>query len=512
MKKLKKLNCVYIFYMFLMIIVMFSNLFLSNRTYAAKSKLTSSNIILLSIGIVIYFTIYIAILFFLKKRQEVNKNRINKILLVWSFLFVIILFFVGRSYSFETDWDVKFIIDNAKIIANGEIELLDNYYYSIYPNNVLITVIFSIAFKIANFTGVSSGYNYLLLLNCLILSFTGFLVFKIANILFNNDYKFSILTYILYILLIGISPWLVITYSDNIALGIATLCIYLFFVICQTAIEKKKKMYILLLGIVSMLGYYIKPQAFIVIIAIFILQILYNINKIKKDYKKQLIYILIFLSGIIVSFISVKAIKNYSGFKLNNDRKFGIAHFLMLGWNTETEGMWNQKDIDYSISFNKIEDRNVGNIKIFKERIKELGPMGVINLTIKKLLSNYNDGTFTWGGEGKFYVQENDTGLPALRNFFENIYWNDGAYYWIFANFMQIIWITTLFFAIFTSNLNTDIRHSTLMLTIIGLTLFQLIFECRARYLFLYTPIFILLGVDGLKNIEKKIKEHGGMK
>lgn len=37
-----------------------------------------------------------------------------------------------------------------------------------------------------------------------------------------------------------------------------------------------------------------------------------------------------------------------------------------------------------------------------------------------------------------------------------------------------------------------------MMLSIIGLTIFELLFEARARYLFTYAPVYIILGTLGL--------------
>lgn len=49
-----------------------------------------------------------------------------------------------------------------------------------------------------------------------------------------------------------------------------------------------------------------------------------------------------------------------------------------------------------------------------------------------------------------------------------------------------------------------------LMLSVIGITLFQLIFECRARYLYLYSPFYVLLGISGiwymLQHVKKQIR------
>ena len=44
------------------------------------------------------------------------------------------------------------------------------------------------------------------------------------------------------------------------------------------------------------------------------------------------------------------------------------------------------------------------------------------------------------------------------------------------------------------------------MLAIIGLTIFELIFETRARYLYTYVPLYIILAAAGVQKIvEKKI-------
>lgn len=54
------------------------------------------------------------------------------------------------------------------------------------------------------------------------------------------------------------------------------------------------------------------------------------------------------------------------------------------------------------------------------------------------------------------------------------------------------------------------------MLALVGLTLFELIFEARARYLYCYVPLYLLLGSWGLEQVYQfmriKIKgriEHG---
>ena len=119
-------------------------------------------------------------------------------------------------------------------------------------------------------------------------------------------------------------------------------------------------------------------------------------------------------------------------------------------------------------------------------------------------MTNYNDGTFAWSVEGGFYLTvleaPNDSSAKILRD----IYYYDGLYYKNYATCQQSIWITILFFILLAVKriASTDKKDIyVIVLAIIGITLFLLLFEARARYLFLYSPYYILLAVVGIKNL-----------
>ena len=51
-----------------------------------------------------------------------------------------------------------------------------------------------------------------------------------------------------------------------------------------------------------------------------------------------------------------------------------------------------------------------------------------------------------------------------------------------------------------------------LMVSIIGLTLFEILFEARARYLYTYVPLFILIALKGMDEWINRLewrKEYG---
>ena len=123
--------------------------------------------------------------------------------------------------------------------------------------------------------------------------------------------------------------------------------------------------------------------------------------------------------------------------------------------------------------------------------------------------SSYDDGTFCWGGEGVFYKEV----LPEKTMFsslIRNIYYNReymGAYFKYFYSFMKMLWLSVLCISLFSGIFKTT-NHILLvcMLTLIGLTIFEQIFEARARYIYIYVPIYILLVPVGMMNLKKIIR------
>ena len=55
---------------------------------------------------------------------------------------------------------------------------------------------------------------------------------------------------------------------------------------------------------------------------------------------------------------------------------------------------------------------------------------------------------------------------------------------------------------------NREICVNVGVLTFIGITMFVMIFEARARYLFLYVPIFIICGVLGIYSNNNRVKKE----
>ena len=140
------------------------------------------------------------------------------------------------------------------------------------------------------------------------------------------------------------------------------------------------------------------------------------------------------------------------------------------------------------------------------ERIKDMGAAGYSRFLAKKMLTVYNDGTYAWGGEGNFFMTVFPQPNNRISAFLRNIYYTDGKYYDIFVTVKQIIWVFVMG-AVAVSGLGKENRQEVivLMLSIVGLTLFEVLFEARARYLYTYAPVFCILAASGIEKLSNKL-------
>lgn len=135
-------------------------------------------------------------------------------------------------------------------------------------------------------------------------------------------------------------------------------------------------------------------------------------------------------------------------------------------------------------------------------RIEDMGASGVVKLAAKKTLNNYLDGTFWWKGEGKFYIEVMG-GNDEIYDFYnigheKNCIAGSSENATPFFVIAQGVWIFVLVGSCLGAlNRRPSSGVAVAYLVILAVSLFLAVFECRARYLFLFTPFFTLVGSLG---------------
>lgn len=487
----------------MMIMILGMNLiFYYGMDYACKNNVTISNGILLIfgvVGILIFGTIYN--LFFRKHINKLSRRKCNILLLIGCIILFIVQLYIAYNIYFLSGWDAGVLRKASTDLVNKQ--LLDSQYpfykyFTRYPNNVFLTYIFTIIKEITIFFGGDNLDFSLVIVSVLLVNISAWFITKSAAIVFKNRY-YPILTLFIYVIYIALSPWITIPYSDTYSIAFTTAILY--FYLNRDNMNKYLAWFLIL--ILSFIGYLIKPTCIIVLIAIMLLELWKFIFLSNKQKIKCIKYLLVLLSCVML----FSTIKNYSysylGYKEDKTNEFPATHFLMMGLNPVTKGVYYEKDVSYTDSFNSKEKKIAANLDVVKKRLKKYGVNGYFKLLSEKLMTNYNDGTFAWSVEGDFYSKILDEPNDANAQLLRDIYYYDGIYYKNYATYQQSIWITILFFMLIAVKkiavmINKD--SYVIALAIIGITLFLLLFEARARYLFLYSPYYILLAVMGVQN------------
>ena len=195
-----------------------------------------------------------------------------------------------------------------------------------------------------------------------------------------------------------------------------------------------------------------------------------------------------------------------AGLDLKPEMEFGVPHFLMMGLDERHDGSYSNQDVLYSASFDTVAARDAANLARAKERLREMGAAGLAKHLKNKLLVVYADGTYAWAEEGTFFKQYVARPPSAVTDFLRSFYYEDGALYEGFRTVEHLIWL--LLFACsggvalyLRCTKAYDPTVCAAVTALLGLLAYELLFEARARYLFIYGPFFILLAVLGWKGI-----------
>ena len=408
---------------------------------------------------------------------------------------------VAWQIYFKTGWDCGKLVQMAQEVAYSYRDIGDDLYFSMYPNNVLLVAVFAAVLRFTRFLGFQADYFPLIMIGCLLVNLAGFFMADCIRKL-TNKHWIALLAWNIYVILVGLSPWISIPYSDTYSILFPILCIWLY--INKT--EKNRYLVWGMIGFWGMIGYYIKPTVIFVPMVLVILEIWHFFwNLRRSEAGTQIGRAVIWCAVFSISILLAMGVNGLARFKMgctpDETKRFTPVHYLMMGLNYKTGGTYDQWDVNFSAAAPGVESRNALAWGQIHYRLSQMGVQGLGAHFARKLLTNFNDGTFAWGNEGEFYwhIQEKNTVLSrTLRNY----YYEDGSAYPAFQIVSQAMWILVLFLILglfFRKKDGTDRKTAVVVLSMLGIICFVMLFEARARYLYLYSPVFILASALGLE-------------
>lgn len=446
---------------------------------------------------------------------ELVKGRKLHIVVIGCIVFIA-QFLVVYTYFFTTGWDAGTVMEKAFEAAfNGTITSPEQY-YSYYVNNIMIHCLEYLAARFAIFLGFEAeavAVTGMVFVLCVLCTITGILVYDIAQMLLPCNKVASNMSLIMYVLLIAISPWIPIIYTDSLGLIMPTLLVWLYLrARLRPRRISEKLVFTVLISFIAIMAYRVKATAFITFIAIIVTEVYFCIVDLSKGNTKELkSYLIKAAVAIVVVVLSTRmftALYSTCGIVLDPERRCPMSHYLMMGFNNDEVGTFNFPDSDESVMIDGYDARSEYCMSAAKKRIKQLLPFKIFHFEARKTFVNYHDGTFGYGIEGGFYGDFLDDRVPVLSKFFKDVFWDSGRYYPVLATLFQGIWIAVLFLGIIFTLCNFKGKDLLLKIILIGIFLFLSLFEARARYVFVYAPIYIVAAAIGFEKVRLLLRRE----
>ena len=479
-------------------------------SYACKPSLTDYNALFALAGIAIGFALCLIAARSIAAhdaRRSSKRKRFRLIVGIGCICLLIVQIVIFLGCRFETGWDVLRLVQMSNDAQTMYAETIPEY-YSIYPNQLFLGGLFRRIGAIAALLGASDIYGVLTICGLVCVNVSVALSALAAEKLAGTTAGYF--TFAIGALLVGIDPWILVPYSDAYAMPFVTLQIWAYLCI------RRKHVRWPVIAACAYIGYCIKPTAIFALGAICIVELCRFIQRIcSKDDSEQPASSAKGTAGAIVTTLLACAvafgfavyIKDF-GVEIDQNRAFGIPHYLMMGANEETYGTFNSHDVGISLSAHDVEERAQMNMAEWKARIAEKKLSGCLVLAARKSLTNYTDGTFAFGIEGSFFLSiEGDN--ETLKWFFGID--NPDPPYGILA---QILWFMVLFGTVVGSIpwKRANRKGAAIAIALLFLSVFLMIFECRARYLFLFAPAFVILASAGWFHIAQRMSERRALK
>lgn len=445
--------------------------------------------------------VFLLILFALRNRLFLpNSSDSDVYIIPVSLLLLAFQIYAVWNYYFFTGWDVYGI--RMAVLARVAGEELDSWYFSMYPNNILLVCIFAYVFKLASALNLDlyTTLFSLPLLQCFLSWLAGLLLWQCGKDL--GGRLCAWLSYLLFSAIVLFSPWISVPYSDGTALlfPVGILWLYL-------RRPEKKVLYAMrwaALAAASYVALQIKPQAFIIFLAILLHEFVMVLEKREnvKDLGKKLIFVMV---GFALSAAFVQLLTGETRAQFDEEGRFGPAHFLMMGLNDQTSGGYCQEDVTFSGSFETNAARDAADLQEAGSRLKTMGLQGLLDLWRRKTERTFCDGTFGWGKSASFYMEFTPMRNNPLCSILRNFYYYDGAYFSLFESISQALWVIVLVVSLLCVSVpNQSFRA--IQICCVGVFLYNLLFEAGARYLLVNLSFYILLAGVGISHaMEKRV-------
>ncbi len=405
---------------------------------------------------------------------------------------------LGVLLRYQPVFDLGAIYDGAQYwVQTGTFMAQDNWafqqdYYYYFPNNLGGMTCLYIAFSIGSFLGASDYY----MMACVFATVCAVTTVWLTVLIARRWYGVRGAVIALVMFVVSAPFWCMgaTFYTDTLSMAFPVVMLYAYVRYAASKTRGKALAWLVLLGVAGGVGAFVKATVWVMLVAI----VLYHLCKgmHRADYRAlpHVLAAVLVMFAVSTGASSAVKITHMQTEKLEQ-LATPTAHWVMMSLRYDNGG-YNPDDYVFTRSFDDTALRDEMIQQEIFTRIEERGVSGMLRLFYTKSIVVFGDGTY---GQSDF-LDDN----PVSRGTLHEYVLYDGA-----QRSEYTAWCSGVFFAILCLMLCAVIGFAFVpamraqcyipQLSVFGIWLFLMFWECSARYITNYVSMMILCAACGVE-------------
>ncbi|MGM2509147.1 hypothetical protein ACS2OW_07955 [Bacillus cereus group sp. BceL035] len=427
----------------------------------------------IKVSIVIAATLFLFALFFMYYKWVINtmKRTYTNIMITLGIIIILTMEIIITSIAFNpVVGDYAILKQGIVSVFNGDKKFLEMGQLLFYPYNTHLVLLGGYFAKLVGSVDVAIK---ILPIACI----TGSIILNVLIVRKITNFKVAHISIVLSVLNIFIYWQAPVFYTHTLVIFFISATMYTYLCL-KTAETKRRKITLwILLGFFAACTYIIRPTALAVALAI----VIENIFKFRKAYSVKVLSSVLFCLILIVSFKGITTKLNLS--TDNEIEKIPFTHWVKMGLNKDTYGVWNQADSVYIDDENmkNTKDMNEHNKEVIVQRFNELGVMGYVQHLNEKITREWVSSQFSMYRIGEWFEQKNDTVTHYVSNYSTTNYKNVTIYSYVIKLFIYIAVLAAVIFYKMKDENESEVIRITIISTL-GVFAFLLLWETAPHY------------------------------
>ena len=406
------------------------------------------------------------------------------------------------ALRYDFGWDARVVAGMAERLAElGDLSDYQYGYLSRYPNNLPLLVLDNLTQSIGSAVDLAPATVFVLL-NGVGLAVTLQATYWLVSMLRGRVY--GVVAQVLVLALVGLSPWMSVSYTDLVAMPCVVLATALVVALPRTASRPRQVAFVVLAVGLLLAGFTVKTTPVVSLVAVGLVAVLAVVSRagLRRPVAVGLLVgVVLFLGGTVAVKQSLPAAAGVSAERIDRSRTPPTVWWVYMATTQHAvDGRMRYGGYDAEMVRATSGLDAAGSARWAGPRLQEhlsrLGVGGYLAFLANKSVWNWGDGLFFAWGEG---VDPSEPRLVKGGLSDTVAAWNrpDGAAYPWRAAAAEAVWLLVLLVAgARLLRASWSWERTLLALSVLGIAAFTLLFQGRSRYLLTYVPVVVALAVS----------------